>query len=112
MKQNRRNFLCLAFVMLVSGFIATPAFADLPHLRKAIDDLQAAKESSNPMPLLQSARKHLNEANRGNKVGDRNDALDKVKEAIAELKAGDRKKMEQKINAAIANIHQGKDKAK
>lgn len=97
---------------LILGIAATQAFADLPNQRKAIDDLQAAKKSSDPMPLLQSAKKHLAQANKGNKAGDRNDALDKVKEAIAELKAGDRQKMEQKINAAISNIHQGKDKSK
>jgi Skp family chaperone for outer membrane proteins len=97
---------------LILGIAAIQVHADLPNQRKAIDDLQAAKKSSDPMPLLQSAKKHLAQANKGNKAGDRDDALDKVKEAIAELKAGDRQKMEQKINAAISNIHQGKDKSK
>lgn len=99
-------------MMLILGLTATPVHADLPQQRKALDDLQAAKKSTNPLPLLKSARTHLNQATRGNKVGDRDDALAKIKEAIEELKAGNRTKMEQKINAAIANIHQGKDKSK
>ncbi|MFZ4768081.1 MAG: hypothetical protein ACOYMN_24295 [Roseimicrobium sp.] len=112
MKQRLRILLSTSFAMILVGLTITPVLADLPQQRKAIDDLQAAKKSSDPMPLLQSAKKRLSQANKGNKVGDRDDALDKVEEAIAELKVGDKKKMEQKINAAIANIHQGKDKSK
>ena len=112
MKQYLRSLLRASFAMLILGIIVNAAQANLPNQRKAIDDLQAAKKSSDPMPLLESARKHLSQATKGNKVGDRDDAVAKVDEAIAELKAGDTKKMEQKINAAIANINQGKDKSK
>ena len=112
MKPRLITLLRASFVMLILGITATPVHANLPNQRKAIDDLQAAKKSSDPMPLLESAKKHLTNANRGNKVGDRDDALDKLEEAIAALKAGDKQKMEQKINATIANINQGKDKSK
>jgi len=112
MKQRLRILLHAAFVIFMLGISATPLHADLPNQRKAIDDLQAAKKASDPMPLLLSAKGHLTKANKGNKGGDRDDALDKLEEAIKELKAGDKKKMEQKINATIANIHQGKDKSK
>ena len=98
--------------MLILGIAATPVHANLPKQRQAMDDLQAAKKASDPMPLLESAKKHITNANKGNKLGDRNDAVDKVDEAIAALKAGDKQKMEQKINAAIANINQSKDRSK
>ncbi len=101
--------LLAAGALLVLTF---PASADTPKLRNAIEMLQGAKKASDPMPMLQSARKLLNEANKGDKNGDRMEAVKLVKEAIAELRTGDKVKMEQKINAAIANIHQGKDKSK
>lgn len=112
MKQHCRILLRTSFVVLILGIATTSLHADLPQQRKAIDELQAAKTSSDPLPLLESAKARLGKANKGNKAGDRDDAVDKVQEAIDELKAGDKKKMEQKINAAIANIHQGKDKSK
>lgn len=112
MKLYLPDLLFAFFVVMMLGIITGTVHADLPKQRKAVDQLQAAKKASDPMPLLESAKKLLTEANKGNKVGDRNDALDKVNEAIAELKAGDKQKMEQKISAAIANIHQGKDKSK
>ena len=96
--------------MVLLGFWVTPAHADLPRLRKALDELQAAKKSDKPMPLLKSARKLLNDATKGNKLGDRDESVEKINEAIAALKEGDKNKMTQKINAAIANLHQGKAK--
>lgn len=112
MKQVLHTLLITSTAMIILGITATPVHADLPQQRKALDDLQAAKKAADPMPLLESAKNRLTKANKGNKAGDRDDAVDKIDEAIKELKAGDKKKMESKINAAIANLHQGKDKSK
>lgn len=107
-----KSRLITSLVLLMLGIIAAPLHADLPQQRKAVDELQAAKKSNDPLPLLESAKNRLSKANKGNKAGDGDDAIEKVNEAIAELNRGDKNKMEQKINAAIANIHQGKDKSK
>jgi hypothetical protein len=112
MKPHLLSLLRASFLMLILGLTIAPLHADLPHLRKAVDELQAAKKSSDPMPLLKSAKQHLTSANRGNKAGDKDDALDKIQEAMAALKAGDKRKMEQKINSAIVNINRGKNKSR
>ena len=112
MKQRLRLRLHAILVMLVLGITATSLIADLPNLNKALDDLQAAKKADDPMPLLQSAKERLSKANKGNKFGDRKDALNKLAEAISELKAGNKSKMVQKINATIANLQQGKGSSK
>jgi hypothetical protein len=112
MKQRLRILLHASFVMLMLGITATPLLADLPNQNKALDDLQAAKKADDPMPLLQSAKERLTKANKGNKFGDRKDALNKLEEAINELKAGNKSKMVQKINATIANLQQGKGSSK
>ena len=112
MKRHFRILLSASFAMFILGFMVTPVHADLPQQRKAIDELQAAKKSDDPMPLLESAKNRLSKANKGNKGGDKDDALDKIDEAIAALKGGDKNKMAQKVNAAIANIQQGKGKSK
>ena len=112
MKRHLRILLSASLAMFILGFSVTPCHADLPQQRKALDELQAAKKSSDPMPLLESAKNRLSKANKGNKAGDRDDAVDKIEEAIKELQAGNKERMEQKINAAIANIHQGKGKSK
>ncbi len=112
MKQRLQILFRASFIMLMLGIAATPLQADLPQQRKALDELQAAKKADDPMPLLESAKERIANANKGNKGGDKEDVLDKINEAIKELKAGNKAKMEQKINAAIANLHQGKDKSK
>ena len=110
MKHHLHTLFCAILALVLLSFWVTPAHADLPRLRKALDELQAAKEADNPMPLLKSARKLLNDATKGNKLGDRDESVEKINEAIAALKEGDKNKMTQKINAAIANLHQGKAK--
>ena len=113
MKTRLLSLLRLSSVLLIMGLAAAPLHAaDTPKLERTIDLLQSAKTSSEPMPLLERARKQLTAAKKGNKAGERDEAVEKLDEAIAELKAGDRKKMEQKINAAIFNINGGKNKVK
>ncbi|HBJ85228.1 MAG TPA: hypothetical protein DDZ88_15415 [Verrucomicrobiales bacterium] len=111
MKHTYRLILRVTCAMLLLSN-ATLVLADLPQQRKALDELQAAKKAADPLPLLESAKTRITNANKGNKGGDKGDVIDKIDEAIQELQAGNRSKMEQKINAAIANLHQGKDKSK
>jgi hypothetical protein len=111
MKHHLHTLFSAVLALALLGLGVTPANADLPRLRNALDELQAAKKADNPMPLLKSARKLLNTATRGNKLGDRDESVEKINEAITALKEGDKNKMTQKINAAIANLHQGKAKA-
>jgi hypothetical protein len=112
MKRYLRLLLSASVAMFTLGFLVTPVHADLPQQRKALDELQAAKKSDSPMPLLKSAKTRLQKANKGNKQGDKDDAIDKIDEAIAALKAGDKSKMTQKVNAAIANLQQAKGSSK
>ena len=111
MKPAHPLFLVLAVTTIALHLTIGPALAEPPHMSAALELLQAAKKSDKPMPMLQAARKHLENAKK-NKEGERVEALRDVKEAMAQAQVGDLKKMEQKINSAIANIHQGKDKAK
>ncbi len=111
MKHTIRLLVRVACAMFILS-TATLVRADLPQQRKALDELQAAKKADDPMPLLESARTRITNANKGNKGGDKEDVIDKIDEAIKELKAGNKTRMEQKINAAISNLQQGKDKSK
>lgn len=111
MKTKSSAFLCVVFAMLALNVATTSAFA-AKQLDNAIEYLHGAKKASDPMPMLVSARKALNEANKGDKIGERQKAVEYVKEAIAELKTGDKDKMVQKVNAAIAYILSGKSKTK
>ncbi|RBP39144.1 hypothetical protein DES53_110168 [Roseimicrobium gellanilyticum] len=102
----------LTLLLLLSGvFLTEAANPDQPHMRAALELLQSAKKSDQPLPMLTSARKHLKNASK-NKGGARVEALELVNEAIAQAQVGDKKKTEQKINAAIANIHSGIGNAK
>jgi len=103
-----RTIIC---ALLALGVGPAPAFA-AKKLDNAIEFLQGAKKASDPMPMLVSARNAIADANKGDKRGDRGEAMECVKAAIAALKTGDKSKMTQKINAAIAQLHSGKDKTK
>ena len=111
MKPHHSFIRCLICALLTLGAGLTPIFA-AKKLDNAIEYLQGAKKASDPMPMLVSARNAIADANKGDKRGDRGDAMELVKAAIAALKTGDKSKMTQKINAAIAQLHSGKDKTK
>jgi len=102
---------CL-FILIVMALVASPVIshADQPHMRAAIDALQAAKTAELPLPHLEAARKHLNQSS-WNKRGSRLDAIEIVNDAIKLAKTGDLEKMRQKIGRAIAEVHSGMDKA-
>lgn len=111
MKPHPYIIRCIICTLIAFGVNLSPAFA-AKKLNRAVDLLQSAKKSSEPMPLLLSARDAISDANKGDKRGDRSDAMEYVKAAIDALKNNDKSKMTQKINAAIAQLHSGKDKTK
>lgn len=79
---------------------------DQPHMRAAIDHLEAAKTAKEPLTSLRAAKKQLINA-KANKEGQRKDAIGYVDEAIAFATTGDKVKMLEKINKAIANAKSG-----
>lgn len=81
-----------------------------PNMEKALHDLQDAKQSKEPIPLVEEARKTLKHATH-NKDGFRLDAIAQINKAIDDAKAGDMEKMRQKADAAIANLHAGMSKS-
>jgi len=97
--------------IFIFGTAIAPAAPDQPHMRAAVDLLNAAKTAENPLPALRAAKKHLHAARR-NKRGERRDALEAVDEAIALATVGDKNKMRQKIDHAVAQIHSGMSKAR
>jgi hypothetical protein len=101
------GILALCFTAILDA--APPP--DQPRMRAALELLQSAKESKNPMPMLTAAKKKLQNAGK-NKAGDRVEAIGYVNEAIAQAQTGNLEKMKQKVDAAIANIHQGMGNAK
>jgi hypothetical protein len=87
------------------------AAPEQPHMRAAIELLQAAKRSDKPLPMLHAAKKHIQNA-KANKGGERREAVASINAAIAEATVGNKTKCISKINDAIANLHSGMDKAK
>ena len=108
MTPRPHRLIIAVLAVLVLLLSHAPVFAEQPHMAAALELLQAAKKSDQPLPMLKSAKKHLEDAKK-NKAGARVEAIAAVNDAIAELRVGDKKKMAQKIDSAIANIHQGKD---
>lgn len=98
----------MAFLLLLAAASAPPLQAadKQPHMEAALELLQAAKASDNPLPMLKSAKKHLVKAD-NNKGGARVQALESLNEAIAQVQVGNKEKAKQKINAAIANVQNG-----
>ena len=106
---------CSVIVAVFAGCLlfspVTSLAADQPNMRAAIDLLQEAKKSDQPIPLMQQAKTHLKNASR-NKGGSRVDAIEELNKAIEFAKAGDLEKARGKMNRVISEIHSGMDKAK
>jgi hypothetical protein len=100
----------LAILLTVAlGLSTMPALADeriQPRMEAALDALQAAKTSKEPLPLLEKARNEVEHA-KHNKGGRRPDAIKEIDEAIEQVKQG--QSAEAKITHAIAMIHAGMD---
>jgi hypothetical protein len=107
--KSQCRLILLALALLVGS--AMISRADQPHMRAAIEALQAAKTAELPVPHLELARRHLNQSS-PDKRGSRLDAIEIVNDAIKLAKAGDLEKMRQKIGRAIAEVHSGMDKAR
>jgi len=103
------RFILVALALFVGSAVISRA--DQPHMRAAIDALQAAKTAELPLPHLEAARKHLNQSSQ-DKRGSRKDAIEIVNDAIKFAKEGDMEKMRQKIARAIAEVHSGMEKAR
>jgi len=103
------GFTCMVMLSPMST-VQGAAENTQPKMEKAVHDLQEAKQSKDPMPLLEAAKKALKHASK-NKHGGRAAAIGLVDQAIQEAASGDKEKMRQKIDAAIANIHNGMSKA-
>ena len=94
-------------LMIVGGLVAAKAGeAPQPHMVAATDALQAARDSKEPIPLLEKARTELEHA-KHNKAGRRPEAIEAVNEAIEQVKKGE--DATAKITHAIAMVRAGMD---
>jgi ABC-type branched-subunit amino acid transport system substrate-binding protein len=93
----------LAIVAIVLGMFSTLNAAE-PRMEKAIELLKQAQAASNPVPQLEKAMEHLQNAT-GNKAGFKVDAIKTIKEAIKKAKKGDN--VRELIGKAIAQVQTG-----
>ncbi len=100
----------LALLLTVAlGFGTMPALAEervQPKMDAALEALQRARTSKEPLPLLQKARNEVEHA-KHNKGGRRPDAIKEIDDAIDLVKQG--QSAEAKITYAIAMIRAGMD---
>lgn len=75
-----------------------------PRMEKAIQLLQQAQASPNPVPLLEKAQEHLQNAT-GNKAGFKVDAVKTIKQAIKQSQRG--ANVQAQIGQAIAQVQAG-----
>ena len=99
---------CLAFGTL--GVMNTASAAETqPRMEKAIELLNKAKDDPTPLPLLEKAKEHLQNAP-ANKGGDRVGAIKLINEAIDVAQKGGKPTV--KINKAIQLIESGIEHAR
>lgn len=105
-----RIIAAACITLATSGQLNTVHAADKqPRMDKAIELLEKAKSDSKPIPLLQKAKEHVENAT-ANKGGRRIAAIKAIDQAIeASTKGG---KAEAKINHAIELLQEGKEKAR
>lgn len=97
---------------LVSGFAIVTAQANeaiQPKMDAATELLQQARDSKEPLPLLEKAADELHHA-KHNKGGRRPEAIQQVEEAIALVKDG--KDATAKITHALALVRSGIDRGR
>jgi hypothetical protein len=101
------SVVCLTFAAFC---LLSPACrADQPRMDKAIELLQEAKTVKNPVPLLEKAKTHVENATT-NKGGRRVAAMRAIDEAIEAANKGAR--TGPKINKAIELLEEGKEIAR
>ena len=84
----------------------SPLNAVEPRMEKAIQLLQQAQTAKNPVPLLEKAQEHLQNAT-GNKGGNRVEALKTIKQAIKAANKGGN--VQAQIGQAITQAQAGID---
>jgi hypothetical protein len=75
-----------------------------PRMEKAIELLQQAQRSPNPVPFLEKAQEHLQNAT-GNKGGNKVEAVKTIKQAIKTAQRGGNARAQ--IGQAIAQVRAG-----
>ena len=105
-----KAIIALVLALGLTVALVAEGAPDQPHMRAALELLQAAKESDNPLPMLRAARKHMVNAAK-NKKGERIDAISAIDQAMAFATTGDQAKARQKIKHAISQVHSGMSKA-
>jgi len=88
---------------LLAGALSTLNAAE-PRMEKAIQLLQQAQASPNPVPLLEKAQEHLQNAT-GNKGGQKVQAIKTIKQAIKTAQKGGNVRAQ--IGQAIAQVQGG-----
>lgn len=93
----------LACICITLGLCSTLNAIE-PRMEKAIQLLQQAQVSPNPVPLLEQAQQHLQNAT-GNKAGFKVDAVKTIKQAIKGAQRGNNVRAQ--IGQAIAQVQTG-----
>ncbi len=104
-----RQWIAFAAILLLS--LLAPASAKAgkpaqPRMHAALDALHAARSAVDPIPDLKTAMERLNVAVR-NKAGYRVEAMDIIKQAIAEVQAKKRHEADKLIDQAINKVEKG-----
>lgn len=108
MNHKLTRILTIAFLTLVAFCLPNPArAAEVPRMNKAIELLGEAKTSKDPVPLLEKAKTHVENTERGNKGGRRYSSINKIEKAIAAVKKG--KDAGALIDEAIVLLEEGKE---
>jgi hypothetical protein len=100
---NRHLTHILAVVCFTLGLCSTMNAVE-PRMEKAIQLLQQAQASPNPVPLLEQAQQHLQNAT-GNKAGFKVNAIKTIKQAIKAAQRGSN--VQAQIGQAIAQVQAG-----
>jgi hypothetical protein len=100
---NRTITRILVLICLTLGVCSTLNAVE-PRMEKAIQLLQQAQASPNPVPLLEKAQEHLQNAT-GNKAGFKVNAVKTIKQAIKAAQRGGN--VQAQIGQAIAQVQAG-----
>jgi hypothetical protein len=101
MKHHLTRIITVVFISL--GLCSALSAVE-PRMEKAIQLLQQAQASPNPVPLLEKAQEHLQNAT-GNKGGNKVEAVKTIKQAIKTAQRGGNARAQ--IGQAIAQVRAG-----
>jgi len=100
---NRHLTHILAIVCITLGTLSTLSAVE-PKMEKAVQLLQQAQSAPNPVPLLEKAKAHLQNAT-GNKAGFKVAAVKTINQAIQTAQRGGNAQAQ--IGMAIAQVQTG-----